>query len=84
MNATSHGTVIRVEYSPESLGDMNENEFVARMFDAIKDRWPGALVNIAQSINNRYWGMIDDENEIPTEDIRQISEDVFSAMCAGR
>lgn len=80
MTATC-GTVIRYEYTQESLNGMDANEFEASLYDALRDRWPGTTVNIVQSINDRCWGVIDDETEIPADEIRRIGEDVFAAMC---
>jgi hypothetical protein len=76
-----HGKVIRIEYSRESLGGISATEFEADLYDAIRDEWPGATVNIVESINDKYWGMLDAETEIPAQRIREISEDVFSVLC---
>lgn len=78
------GTVIRVEYSLDSLGGISATEYEARLHDALKDRWPGAHIDIAQTINNKCWGVINDETEIDGEEIRQVSEAVFSELCCGQ
>ncbi len=78
---TKTGTVIRVQYSVDSLNDIDPNAFEAELYDALRKRWPGALVSIAQSINNWYWGIIDDETEIDGEEIKRIGEEVFCSLC---
>ena len=74
---------IRVEYSLDSLADISPTDFEATLHDALKQRWPGALVNIAQTSCNKYNGENADGSEIAREDIHQISQDVFRQLCEG-
>lgn len=77
---TKTGTVIRVEYSLDSLGGISRTAFEAELYDALKEKWPGATVNVVLGIDNKYWGVIDDE-EIDSESIRWVSEQVFTNLC---
>lgn len=77
---TAMGTVIRVEYSPESLGGISAAAFEAELWDALLARWPGATVNVTQSVNDKCWGVVD-ETEIDSEEIRRVSESVFGKLC---
>ena len=75
-----NATWIRVEYALESLGDISATAYEAELTDALKARWPGALVDIARTGNNRYNGENADI-EIPSEEIKSVSESVFAALC---
>jgi hypothetical protein len=77
------GTVIRYEYSPESLGGISRTAFEAELYDAFRDRWPGCTINIVEGINDKCWGVINDETEIDEAEIRRIGEAVFSDLCRG-
>lgn len=75
------GTVIRVEYSLDSLAGVSATAYEAELHDALRQRWPGAYINIAQTGNNKYWGVIGDTTEIDSDEIRRISEAVFDSLC---
>lgn len=72
--------IIRVEYSLHSLNGISPTAFEAELHDALKARWPGTLVNVVQSINDRCWG---EQNgaEVPEDEISRITQDVFEKLC---
>lgn len=74
-------SVIRYEYSLESLNGISPTAFEAELHDALRERFGKVGINIVQGINDRCWGEYGDGREIPAEEIRRVGEEVFTMLC---
>ena len=80
MTTAIMATVIRYEYDPANLADIPRTEFEAELYDALKARWPGSLIDIVSG-GVRAWGVLKGGDEIPAADIQRIGDAVFARCC---
>jgi hypothetical protein len=69
---------IHVEYSEDSLADIDPGWFEAALEDRLRQCYPGADISVREGIGNRY--RLDGED---SEELRQVANDVFNRMCEG-
>lgn len=74
--------LIRISSSLDSLGNIDAVEYEDGLYDALVEKYPGAEIDIYEGLTNTYYGEYKGR-EVPSEEIKQVSEEVFNALCRG-